>query len=46
MNRCYAKCKTPKEKDQISEKLKMKILQAANNDLIWVKEWDKEPMPL
>lgn len=46
VNRCYSKCKTPDEKDQISEKLKSKILQAASNELLWVKDWDKEPMPL
>ncbi|XP_065212118.1 leukocyte receptor cluster member 8 homolog [Planococcus citri] len=46
VNRCYSKCKTNEEKDQIGNKLKNKILQAASSELLWVKDWDNEPMPL
>lgn len=46
VNRCFSKCSTAAEKDQISEKLKTKIMQVTSNGMLWIKEWDKEPMPM
>ncbi|RXG69300.1 Leukocyte receptor cluster member 8-like protein [Armadillidium vulgare] len=44
VERCFARCVTELDKDQVEICLKGKLTSAARNESLWTKNWDQEPL--
>ncbi|KAK9695402.1 SAC3/GANP family [Popillia japonica] len=45
VNRCYEKCKTKIDRDQVDIVLKGKLTNASKTGDLWIRDWSKEPLP-
>lgn len=45
VKRCFDKCKTPLDKDQVEIILKGKLTKAYTDGSIWTNDWDTEALP-
>ncbi|XP_022919991.2 leukocyte receptor cluster member 8 homolog isoform X2 [Onthophagus taurus] len=45
VKRCYEKCKTKIDRDQVDIVLKGKLTNASTTGDLWVRDWTKEPLP-
>lgn len=44
VTRCFGKCKTATEKDQLEKILWDKLMKMVNDGSLWDKNWDREPL--
>jgi hypothetical protein len=44
--RCFQSCVTESEKNAMEVHLKTVLSDAFTNDLAWMKDWSKEPLPV